>query len=317
MSAPTAVTVENFVRAETDTYFAAVAKQGGFGTFHHHRDVMPIDAQTVVRANRDTLYSSAVFDLDAAPVTVTLPDAGERFMSMQVVDEDHYVAGVEYGAGSHTYTREQIGTRYVLAGIRTFVDPTDATDPERVHALQDLIGVSQEVTGSLELPVWDQESQKKVRDALIVLSDTLPDLRGAFGARDEVDPIRHLIGTASAWGGNPERDATYLNVTLADNDGKAIHTLSVGDVPVDAFWSISVYNRDGYFEPNDANAYTLNNLSAKRNDDGAIEIQFGGCDGTTPNCLPITEGWNYMVRLYRPQAEILDGSWTFPQAQPV
>jgi hypothetical protein len=48
-----------------------------------------------------------------------------------------------------------------------------------------------------------------------------------------------------------------------------------------------------------------------------VEIQFGGCDGSRANCLPITPGWNYLVRLYRPRAEVLDGSWTFPQAQPV
>jgi hypothetical protein len=51
--------------------------------------------------------------------------------------------------------------------------------------------------------------------------------------------------------------------------------------------------------------------------DGSVEIQFGGCDGTTPNCLPITPGWNYLVRLYRPRPEVLGGSWAFPQAQPV
>ena len=48
-----------------------------------------------------------------------------------------------------------------------------------------------------------------------------------------------------------------------------------------------------------------------------MTIQFGGCDGNAANCLPIVPGWNYMVRLYRPRAEILDGTWTFPVAQPV
>ena len=79
------VTVENFIRAETDLYFSTVAlKEGGFGKFEHHREVAPIDAQTIIRMNRDTLYSAAVFDLDAGPVTVTLPDAGKRFMSLQI-----------------------------------------------------------------------------------------------------------------------------------------------------------------------------------------------------------------------------------------
>jgi hypothetical protein len=47
------------------------------------------------------------------------------------------------------------------------------------------------------------------------------------------------------------------------------------------------------------------------------DIQFGGCDDQVPNCLPITKGWNYTVRLFRPRREILDGTWEFPDAQPV
>ena len=87
-------------------------------------------------------------------------------------------------------------------------------------------------------------------------------------------------------------------------------------MPVDGFWSISVYNAKGYFEPNPYNAYSLNNLTAKRSEDGSVTIQFGGCDGKIPNCLPIMPGWNYTVRLYRPRAEILNGSWKFPKRSP-
>ena len=81
----------------------------------------------------------------------------------------------------------------------------------------------------------------------------------------EVDPIRHLIVTATGWGLNPDKDAIYLNVTPKRNDGKTIHTLTVKDVPVDGFWSISLYNAQGYFEKNAANAYSLNNITAKKN----------------------------------------------------
>ena len=144
-----------------------------------------------------------------------------------------------------------------------------------------------------------------------------PDTRRTFGPRSEVDPVRHLIGTAFAFGGNPEREALYLNVTPSRNDGTTVHRLAVKDVPVDAFWSISVYNADGRFQKNAYNAYTLNTTTAKKEADGSVAIQFGGCDGKLPNCLPIVKGWNYMVRLYRPRAEVLDGRWTFPEAKPV
>ena len=94
------------------------------------------------------------------------------------------------------------------------------------------------------------------------------------------------------------------------------YELTVRDVPVDGFWSISVYNADGYFEPNERNAYSVNNITATPNDDGSVTVHFGGADDL-PNMIPIMDGWNYLVRLYRPRAEILDGSWTFPSIEKI
>jgi len=314
---PIHVSPDNFIRAETDMYFGNIAGTGGLGRFVHFRELSPLDNQLVVRQNRDTLYSPVLFDLEAGPVTVTLPDAGDRFMSMQVITEDHYVPEVIYTAGSHTFTGEDIGTRYVALPLRILVNPNDPADLDAVHALQDAVTVRQDSPGSFEIPDWDPVSQKQVRDALIALFATLPDSKGMFGPEGEVDPVRRLIGAAAAWGGNPEKDALYLTVNPPQNDGTTVHRLTVPDVPVDGFWSVTVYNKDGYFTENPQNAYSLNNIVVAKESDGSVEIQFGGCDGSRANCLPITPGWNYLVRLYRPRAEVLDGSWTFPQAQPV
>jgi hypothetical protein len=317
-SKPIPVTPDNFERAETDMYFNTTAVQeGALGRFTHRRELFSVDHQIVVRGNRDTLYSSAVFDLDAGPVTITLPDAGKRFMSLMVVNEDHYVIDVKYGAGSYTYTRDQAGTRYILIALRTLADPNNPADIQEVHALQDAVKVNQpEGPGTFEVSDWDQQSQGKVRKALILLNETMTDFTNAFGKKGEVDPVRHLIATAAGWGGNPDKDARYLNVVPQKNDGKTIYKLMVKDVPVDAFWSVTVYNEEGYFEKNSLNAYSINNLTAKKEADGSVIIQFGGCDGKVANCLPITQGWNYTVRLYRPRKEILDGTWKFPDPQP-
>ena len=120
-----------------------------------------------------------------------------------------------------------------------------------------------------------------------------------------------FVAADSAWGGNPEKDARYLNVTTEKNDIKTVHKLDVKDVLADGFWSISVYNSKGYFEPNPENAYTLNNITAKKNSDGSVAIQFGGCETDVPNCLPVNPGWNYLVRLYRPRPQVLNGEWSF------
>ena len=311
------VSPDNFTRAESDLYFGNVVKGGGFGKFMHIRELTPLDNQLVIRSNRDTLYSAGVFDLDAGPVALSLPDPRGRFMSMQVITEDHYVPAVFYGQGEHTLARDDIGTRYVMAAIRTLVDPNDDADLDTIHVLQDAVAVRQDDIGSFEIPTWDQVSQKNVRDALLQLSATLPDSTGMFGSRNDTDPVRHLIGSASAWGGNPEKDAMYLSTHPARNDGATAYRLCVDQVPVDGFWSVTVYNEDGYFTPNPQNAYSLNNITAQRVPDGNITIQFGGCDAATPNCLPIMPGWNYIVRLYQPQDKILDGKWTFPEAQPI
>src|SRR5882757_1245394 len=222
------VTVDNYNRAQTDVYFAGVVKNGGFGKFRHGRELAPPVQKGIVRPNRDTLYSFAIVDLDAGPVTITLPDAGKRFMGMQVVNEDQYSRVTYYGAGTHTLTREMAGARYAIAVVRFLVNYSNKEDVEQVHALQDAVKFSQERTGTFEIPNWDEASLKKVQAALLVLGTTVSDTRRMFGANEnEVDPVRHLIGSALLWGGYPERDALYLPITPALNDGSTIHKLRV------------------------------------------------------------------------------------------
>ena len=310
------VDVGNFTRAETDKYFARTAQRGAFGKFGHERAVVAIDQQDVVGMNRDTLYSYAVFDLDAAPVTITLPDPGKRFMSLLAISQDHYVVDVVYAPGRTTYTKEKVGTRYVFLAVRTLMDPRDAADVKAANALQDAIEVEQANIGTFEVPNWDAATRDRARSALLALN-ALGGSPNRFGRKDEVNPVDHLIGTAAGWGGNPPNAAIYVPVYPTANDGTTVHKLTVKDVPVDGFWSISVYNAKRYFEKNALNAYSVNNLTGTAAADGSFTVQFGGCDTQTPNCLPIMPGWNYILRLYRPRAEIQNGSWTFPAAQPV
>jgi hypothetical protein len=69
------VTVENYNRAQSDVYYAGAVRGGAFGQFRHGRELTSPDQRNIIiRPNRDTLYSGAVFDLDAGPVTAMLPD---------------------------------------------------------------------------------------------------------------------------------------------------------------------------------------------------------------------------------------------------
>jgi hypothetical protein len=238
-------------------------------------------------------------------------------MSLLVIDEDHYTQPVVYAPGTYTFSRAQIGTRYMFAAIRTLADPQSAAALKAANAAQDRIRVQQPAKGAFEIPNWDSGGRDEIRKLLLGLAakaGTTTEER--FGARDEVDPIQHLLTTAAGWGGNPREAAVYEAGFPEANDGKTVHQLTVSDVPVDGFWSISIYNPRGFFVKNKLGSYSLNNLTAKPNDDGSFTIQFGGT-AKTPNYLATPPGWNYVVRMYRPRKPVIDGTWKFPEPQPV
>ncbi|UCF39343.1 MAG: DUF1214 domain-containing protein [Acidobacteriota bacterium] len=308
------VNVENFVRAETAAQFARlIGLSGGINQFFHLREPTPLDRQAVIRMNRDTLYSAAIVDISKG-ATLTIPDAGERYLSAMVVNEDHYINGVIHEPGEHRLTVEQFGTHYVNVSVRTLVDSSDPADIQKANALQDRLKIEAASAKPYTHPDYDQESYKVTYEALLVLGRGMRDARATFGRKQDVDPVRHLLGTAWGWGGLPETEAYYLNVEPGLPVGA--YELTVKDVPVDAFWSVSVYNKDGFFQANEQNAYSVNNLTATPNNDGSFTIHFGG-NSENVNHLPITEGWNYTVRFYQPRTEVIEGVWEFPAARPV
>ncbi|ANJ28056.1 DUF1214 domain-containing protein [Agromyces aureus] len=305
------VNVDNFARAETDRMFHDLQRNaGGVGRFLHNREPASVEEQAVIRMNRDTLYSFAVVDATAG-ATLTLPEHGDRYLSAMVVNEDHYIDAVFHDPGEYEITAERFGTPYVVVAVRTLVDPADPADIAAVAAIQDAISLATGADATpFESPEYDTASLDETRDALLALARNLTGFDRTFGAKHEVDPVRHLIGTAAGWGGLPSSEASYLGVDPRLPVGT--YELTVADVPVDGFWSISVYNAKGFFEPNERGAYTVNNITGVRNADGSTTVRFGDYPADVPNAIPITEGWNYLVRLYRPRAEIADGSWTFP-----
>ena len=304
------VNVDDFARAETDRMFRDLQVQaGGVNRFVHNREPAAIDNQMVIRLNRDTLYSFAVVDL-AAGATLTLPEHGDRYLSAMVVNQDHFVDAIFHDAGSYELTGDTFGTRYVAVAVRTLVDPADPADLAAVAAIQDGITLTAASSAEFEYPDYDAASLDETREALLTLARNISAFDRTFGSKDEVDPVRHLIGTAAGWGGLPTSEAVYIGVDPRLPVGR--YELTVGDVPVDGFWSISVYNAAGFFEPNDRNMYTVNNITGARNADGSTTVRFGDFPPGTPNAVPVTEGWNYLVRLYRPRAEVADGTWAFP-----
>lgn len=310
------VNVDNFARAETHRMFADIqAVAGGVGSFRHNRTPASVDEQTVIRMNRDTLYSFAIVDL-AQPARLRLPDPDGRYLSAMIVNEDHFVNSVFHEAGEHTLTSDQYDSRYVLVGVRILVDPNDPADVAAVAAVQDRLAIEVGSAESFVKPDYDAASMDASRNALLALAGGLNTFDRTFGARADVDPVRHLIGCAAGWGGLPTSEATYVGVDPKVPVGA--YELVFVDVPVDAFWSVSVYNARGFFVPNKQNLYSVNSVTGVRNNDGSITVRFvASTDGDVPpNAIITPEGWNYLIRFYRPRAEILDGSWTPPTLTP-
>ena len=309
------VTATNYVRAESDLQMRGYVETfNSFGKLVHSRDPYDVKNQITVRGNRDTLYSFGVFDL-TSPVTIKLPETGGRYQSLMIVNQDHSLVGV-YGPRTITLTQDMVGTQYVILTVRTFMDPTDQEDIRAAHALQYAVVVEQADIGTFDVPDWKADDVEQMRATINVVASTATDSSKMFGRKETLDPVYWLLGAALGWGGLPAEHATYVNVFPEINDGKTPYTLTVKEVPVEAFWSVTLYDDEGWMPVNEYNAYSFNNVTAEKNEDESITIHFGG-DPDQPNFLPIVPGWNYIVRLYKPGQEILDGTWTFPEPKPV
>ncbi len=307
------VNVDNFVRAETAAQFDRMVKMaGGSNKWSHFREPTPLDKQSVIRMNRDTLYSFAIVDISKG-ATLTIPDSGKRYMSVMVVNQNHYINKVFHKAGTYKLAMKEFNTPYVLLAARTLVNASDPSDIKAANALQDQLKIKSVSSKPYKHIDYDKASYEKTYKLLLELSKGMSSTNKMFGSMEDVDPIRHLLGAAYGWGGLPEKEAYYLTVEPSLPLGK--YQLTVKDVPVDGFWSISVYNKNGFFEKNKFNSYSINNITATPNKNGSFTVNFGGCEDKRINCLPISQGWNYTVRMYLPHQEVLDSKWTFPKPE--
>jgi len=181
--------------------------------------------------------------------------------------------------------------------------------------LQDGLGIRAGSSRPWASGRFDEASSEATKEALLALGRGVHDSRRTFGGRGDVDPVRFLIGTAGGFGGLPEEEAYYG--VRADPRRAGRFRLTVADVPADGFRSMSVYDRNGYFEENPFGSYSVDSVTATPDADGSVTVTFGpGPDGS-PNFLFVQDGWNYVARMYRPRRAILDGSWAFPEPQPL
>lgn len=303
------VNIDNFVHAETSLQFENMMKMSrGVNKFAHARRPLRLDRQTVLRMNRDTLYSSAVVDISKG-ATITLPNAGGRYMSVAVLNEDNYTTAVFHTPGSYELTQAEHESAFVVLIARIIVNPNDVEDIRAVNEIQDQLEIIAASENTFSRPNYDVESHQTTSGLLVQLGEGLRDAEFTNGTKDQVKETRHMVCTAFGWGGLPTSEVIY---GVGDSLPLGQYQLTVKDVPVDAFWSISIYNKEGFFEENEFNSYNINNVMAEPNEDGSFTVNFGDCASGLKNCLHIMDGWSYGVRLYLPREEIRSGSWKFP-----
>jgi len=309
------VTSETYIRAETDRNFQNfLGLTGGVNRFFHIRRPTPLDKQTVIRMNLDTLYSGAVVDTSKG-ATIALPEVpAGRFISAQVIDNDHYCPATFYEAGPH---RIESDTRYAAVVVRIQVfDPKDPAEVAIVNALQDRLVLDAGSAEPLPPSKWEPKSLQALTDRYNEEAKALGGFKGLMGRRGKVDEARRHVVAAAGWGLNPDEDATYFMYAGEHDPGKG-YTATYQVPENGAFWSITVYGADGYMKSENA---ILNSSSVKLNGDRkTFTVRFGSKElcGEVPNRLDVTPGWNFVMRVYRPGRSVLDGRYALPAAKPV
>ena len=307
------VNVRNFTTIETAIQFGRTVEiAGGTDRFFRLREPTRVEQQPVIRMQRDTLYAGAVIDISEG-ADIVLPDAGDRYLSAHVVNGDHYTNAILHEPGTHRLTMEEFDTPYVQVTVRILVNPTDPDDIAEVQALQDELAVVPGAGRPFVVPEFDRDRYDGLYQALLAVGKYIPDSVGAFGSKETVDPVAFLVNTALGWGGLPETEAMYFTETTPRPAGH--YRLHLLDVPADGFWSLSVYNRDGYFEANPYGSHNINSVFATPEDDGSYVIDFAPEDRGYRNFLYVMDGWNYALRLYRPHPEVISGDWLVPKEE--
>jgi hypothetical protein len=307
------VTPETYIRAETDRQFGnVVGMAGSVNRLFHFRHLTPLDKQNVVRMNRDTLYSMGVIETSKG-ATITVPQLpADRYVSVYLVDNDHYCPFVIYTSGTHELPRD---TKYLGVGVRIQVfNPKDSDEIALLHKLQDQFIITANSADPLPPFKWDLSSLKVLTAQYEKDSAQYDSWKGMMGPRGKVDEKTRHIAAAAAWGLFPEWDATYLNYSghlSADKDYRATYQVPQNS----AFWSITVYGSDGFMK-SDNNI--VNSSNVKLNPDGTFTVQFGSKEvcGDVPNVMDASEGWNFLMRVYRPGPSVLNGSYRLPDAVP-
>ena len=311
------MTAEEFIRAESLHFMKGMAGREGINNFYHFTSLAKAEDKWVVSPNNDVIYSMGIVDASKG-FTLTLPDTGDRFITGQIVTEEHMSHHL-VGGGVYKFTGEEFNGSHVAIGVRVGTDATAEDVALIVDKLQPQMKVDSKSAG--EVSPYDEAALLKVRTALMVEYDKLPDTFGQM--TDDVKKVKDwekfTYCTAGAWGLAEDKYAMYLPYNLKGAKKDVCYTATYTQPKVGEFWSITAYNNEKYLMSNDHNI--VNTGNAVLNDDGTFTVHFGpeSCQHRkdVKNFILTTEdNWGFLMRAYEPDVKAFE-AYEIPEIKPV
>jgi len=297
-------TPETYSQAESYSFMEDFIDRAGVNKFFSFKTLSKREDHWVVSPNNDVLYSLVIVDA-SDDFTLIVPEVkGDRVMSVQIIDADHFTPKHFYGAGEYKFPKGTFNTPQIAIGIRVEVNGTDPKDIDYVvNNVQPKMKIIAK-SAKNHIPKINKEEMVKLRKALVPYYEKLPNSFGGMtkNASEVTDEWFRQLCTAGAWGLSENEHAMYAIYApglSADKCYKATYQVP----PQDGFWSITMYDSDKYLVSNDKNI--INKYNVKLNEDGTFTVYFGSKEqcGDVANRLDIVDGWNFLMRAYKADVE--------------
>lgn len=293
------MTAEKYIEAESLHFMTGIAARNGINEFFHFTDKANAADKWVVSPNNDTIYSIGVVDITEG-FTLTLPDTGDRFMSIQIVTREH-MSHQFYGGGEYKFAKGDIKGSHVVVGIRVGTDSTDEDIKYIVSSLQPKMSIK--AGSATAVPAYDLKKMQTVRAALLPAYDKL---RNTFGQMTDdtskvTDWEKFTYVTAGAWGLSADEHAMYAPYAKMGVKGGDCYQATYTVPEVGEFFSITVYGPDKYLMGDENNIVNTGNVNL--NDDGTFTVNFGrrACaEGAKNFLLTPSDNWSFLMRAYKP-----------------
>jgi hypothetical protein len=174
-------------------------------------------------------------------------------------------------------------------------------------------------TDAQKLMAWKVPTLARVVNGWSMNTDTM----GVYGNYY----LKRAIVAQMGLGANLPEDAVYP-LNLGDDAGRpldgsnkyVLHFDKGTEPPVNAFWSITLYDSDGFQVGNSLQRFAVSSwMPFVRNPDGSLDLYFQNeKPDREANWLPAPKGpFNLTMRLYAPRADVLTGKWSPPPVRRV